>query len=38
MPRITKQVQAEQDLLDTWMYTFQELTDSMCILQRLTNM
>ena len=24
MPRATKQVQAEQDLLDIWMYTFSE--------------
>jgi toxin ParE1/3/4 len=24
MPRVAKQVQAEQDLLDIWMYTFNE--------------
>ncbi|MEM6722804.1 MAG: type II toxin-antitoxin system RelE/ParE family toxin [Bacteroidota bacterium] len=24
MPRIIKQVQAEQDLLDIWLYTFNE--------------
>jgi toxin ParE1/3/4 len=24
MPRVTTQVQAEQDLLDIWMYTFNE--------------
>lgn len=24
MPRVTKQVQAETDLLDIWMYTYKE--------------